>query len=92
MSTFKKALLKKAHEHCIFNKEEIIKSNYCGCFDCLKIFLASEVVEWIPDGSIETAWCPYCVNDTVIGDASGYPVTDLSFLQAMNNHWCNYKE
>jgi hypothetical protein len=31
----------------------------------------------------ETALCPKCNIDAVIGSASGYPVTDKGFLQTM---------
>jgi len=35
----------------------------------------------------QSALCPFCASDTVIGDASGYAVTD-EFLKQMHNYWC----
>jgi hypothetical protein len=33
-----------------------------------------------------TALCPYCYTDSVLGDASGYPITE-EFLKEMNKRW-----
>lgn len=34
-----------------------------------------------------TALCPHCGIDALIGDASGLPVTDAAFLLEMHAHW-----
>jgi len=34
-----------------------------------------------------TALCPHCGIDSVIGSASGYPVSEPQFLKAMHDHW-----
>lgn len=78
-------LLKEAYEHCINNQEELFKSKVCGCFYCMRIFKAIRIKEWISDSKL-TAQCPYCGIDSVIGDASGYPITK-SFLKAMHKEW-----
>lgn len=80
-----KNLLKEAHEHCANNYEELQKSKVCGCFYCNRIFEPKEIKSWIPDGKL-TAQCPYCDIDSVIGDASGYSITE-SFLKAMHKEW-----
>ena len=49
---------------------------FCGCFHCLAIFEATEVVDWIDDG--ETPLCPRCGVDAVM-----IGVTDLMELLAM---------
>lgn len=36
----------------------------CGCFSCLQIFPATEVIDWIDDG--ETPLCPLCGLATVM--------------------------
>lgn len=77
--------LKAAHCHCTNNYKELQKSKICGCFYCEKIFNPNEITEWIPDSNL-TARCPYCDIDSVIGDASGYPITK-SFLRAMHKEW-----
>nr|QGW61148.1 hypothetical protein ICEMyc226_00116 [Mycolicibacterium sp.] len=54
-----------------------------------------QVVDWIdPAPQIaaesgrrgQTALCPYCGIDAVIGDAAGYPIT-REFLEAMRAQW-----
>lgn len=41
--------------------------------------------QWIYDEE-ETAFCPYCGVDSVIGESSGYPIT-REFLEEMNHYW-----
>lgn len=73
-----------AHDHCTCNKSELEKSKKCGCFYCLRIFSPKKVDQFIDSG--KTALCPFCGIDAVIGDASGYSVTQ-SFLQTMHDRW-----
>jgi hypothetical protein len=77
-----------AHKQCIRHREEILRSEVCGCFYCLEIFKPQEIFEWIDEQNPagQTALCPRCGIDSVIGSASGYPIT-LDFLTAMNRHW-----
>jgi hypothetical protein len=77
-----------AHKHAFLNREELLASTSCGCFYCLRIFPPGEIVEWIDTrNDIDmTALCPYCGIDSVIGAASGYPITQ-TFLKAMHQHW-----
>lgn len=78
-----------AHTHCERHKAELLASTLCGCFWCLRVFAPSEIEDddWLdtyePD---DTALCPFCGVDSVIGDASGYPIT-ASFLAAMKAYW-----
>ncbi len=74
-----------AHRFSIYNKDQITKSSRCGCFYCVKIFSPDEIDEWI-DPDEDTALCPYCDIDSVIGDASGYEITE-EFLKKMNERW-----
>lgn len=78
----------KAHKHSSGHRDEILKSNLCGCFHCLSIFSPSKIDEWIDDG--QCAMCPNCGIDSVIGSESGYPIT-TEFLKEMSNHWFSYK-
>jgi hypothetical protein len=73
-----------AHKHCTHHREEILASETCGCFYCFAIYPPSAVTEWIDEG--QTALCPKCPVDSVIGSASGYPIT-REFLQRMHDHW-----
>lgn len=49
---------------------------YCGCFHCLAVYDALEVVDWVDDG--ETPLCPRCGVDAVM-----IGVTDLMELLRM---------
>lgn len=77
--------LNKAHDFCMNNKDMLKNDSSCGCFYCLKIFSPSEITDWIPDTK-ETARCPYCGIDSIIGESSGYPITK-EFLKEMNDYW-----
>ena len=74
-----------AHEHCKHNRSEIEKSKHCGCFYCLSIFDANAVVGW-KDAAQDTAECPHCHVDSVIGDASGFEITE-ALLEKMQEYW-----
>jgi hypothetical protein len=73
-----------AHKHCMNHRAELEQSTSCGCFCCFAIFASAEINEWIDDG--QTAICPQCPVDSVIGSASGYPITK-EFLEKMHSHW-----
>ena len=89
---FSKAKLKAAHEHCVLHEAELKQSDRCGCFCCLEEFPPSDITEWTQDENVPagktgvTALCPQCGIDSVIGSASGYPITQ-PFLTAMKNHF-----
>jgi NAD-dependent SIR2 family protein deacetylase len=37
---------------------------YCGCFHCLQVYEATEVIDWVDDG--ECPLCPRCGVDAVM--------------------------
>ena len=73
-----------AHKHSIRHRAELEDSAICGCFYCLSTFPPSAITDWIDDG--QTALCPFCPVDSVIGSASGYPITS-EFLLIMHDYW-----
>jgi hypothetical protein len=73
-----------AHKHCANHKQELINDPICGCFYCMKIFNPKEIDFWLEDE--ETAICPYCGIDSIIGESSGFPVT-IEFLTEMHKYW-----
>ena len=75
----------EAHKFSAHHREMLEKDSLCGCFSCLEIFYPSEIDTWYDDRG-ETAACPYCGIDSVIGESSGYPVTK-EFLKMMKNYW-----
>ena len=77
---------KAAHNHCRDNRREIEASRMCGCFHCLGRFAPVYIDRWLSEGA-GTALCALCQIDSVIGDASGYPVESPSFLAEMHLRW-----
>lgn len=76
----------EAHDYCTNNKQKLVDDQICGCFYCGKIFEPSQIEEWIEDSEDNTALCPYCGIDSIIGESSGYPITQ-EFLKKMNAYW-----
>ena len=74
----------EAHVHCTRNRELLEKDSVCGCFHCLRIFDPAEIQKWIDNG--QTAMCPHCGVDSVIGESAGYPLTE-AFLKGMRTRW-----
>lgn len=85
-----------AHRHAGQHRNAVQASGVCGCFYCLAIFPPGEVTEWIDwpadtpaaeeNARGQTALCPRCGIDSVIGDASGLPIAP-EFLARMEAHW-----
>ena len=89
MSEYSLDFLLEAHKHSSLHKEEILKSAECGCFYCKSTFHPREIEVWVDEDNPKgaTALCANCAIDSVIGSASGFPVSDLPFLVAMNKYW-----
>ena len=67
-----------AKSYSRFNRSDLKKDRICGCYYCLTIFSPSEIVEWCYEsmrGKAVTAICPHCGIDSIIGESSGYPIT-----------------
>lgn len=85
-----------AHPHTQNNRVELDGSRQCGCCACMAIFPVEEIVAWSgldldsldnPDtASAETALCPRCGAEAVLGDRAGFPITP-DFLMRMNQAW-----
>lgn len=73
-----------AHRRCVMHRIELEKSDLCGCFYCMANFSPSTIDKWIDQE--QTALCPKCGIDSVIGSASGFPITK-EFLEQMYAHW-----
>ena len=78
------------------NWAQIQGSKLCGCCSCVQMFPADEIVAWtgldmhnVDDPKAidqQTALCPRCGSEAVIGDKSGYPI-NVQFLGRMNEAW-----
>lgn len=82
---FEENALAAAHGHSIRHREEITTSGTCGCFHCEAIVSPAEIRDWIDED--QTALCPHCGIDALIGEKSGLPITNPAFLKAMRKHW-----
>jgi hypothetical protein len=70
-----------AHGHSARHRRKILASDICGCFYCRQIFAASEITNWVDQN--ETALCPKCGIDSVIGSAA----LTKEFLHEMHERW-----
>ena len=76
--------VKAAHLFSSNHRAQIEASTVCGCFYCLATFSPSVISEWVDAG--QTALCPQCGIDSVIGTASGIEPS-LEFLRRMHAYW-----
>jgi len=84
----------EAHKYSSNHRENVLSSPKCGCFYCLKAFNPDEIVDWIDEnkkGVGQTALCPTCGIDSVIGSNSGFSITN-DFLGKMKKYWFERKE
>jgi len=81
--------LRAAHKRSARHRAEIESSVVCGCFYCKETFAPNEIEDWTDaHGPVaeQTALCPRCGIDSVIGDKSGFAIT-REFLGQMNKVW-----
>ena len=81
--------VKAAHKRSIRHRDEVLNSSKCGCFYCLAIFPPNSIKDWCDDQWHEdgaTALCPHCGIESVIGDKSGFEISE-HFLRQMHQHW-----
>jgi hypothetical protein len=78
-----------AHKFSSWHRSHFLAGTMCGCFHCCRTFAPETITEWVDeddDGVGQTAMCPVCGIDSVIGTASGFPLTK-EFLTLMRRHW-----
>lgn len=85
-----------AYRYTTNNWVQIESSTWCGCCSCMQIFPRDEVVAWTgldmanvnDPGAVEqqTALCPRCGVEAVLGDKCGFPI-HAAFLARMNEAW-----
>ncbi len=76
--------IEEASKYSIRNRKQVENSSICGCYYCLKIFKPKEINDWIDNDT--TAMCPYCDIDSVLGNASGYEITEEA-LEELHKYW-----
>jgi hypothetical protein len=78
-----------AHKHSYRHRAEIEDSPRCGCFFCFRVFPSTAIKAWID--SSQTALCPNCGVDSVIGSASSHRIDDV-FLRKMHEHYFPHRK
>jgi len=73
----------RLHRHTRLNRMELEASEACGCIACERIYFPSEIVRWVDE---ETALCPHCGVDAVVGSASGIPIMP-GVLRRAHERW-----
>lgn len=66
------------------HRKQVQESDSCSCFHCLESFPPADIAEWIDEG--QTALCPRCGIDAVIGCQSGV-ILSPDLLKAMKAAW-----
>lgn len=74
----------RAHKFSSQHRKALEKDKNCGCFYCLATFPPTKIEEWCDNE--QTALCPYCGIDSIIGESSGFPITK-EFLKGMHSVW-----
>ena len=81
--------LEAAHDASINHRAQVLASERCGCFHCKRTFAPGEIRDWTDTdgaGVGQTALCPRCGIDAVLGSAAGFPLK-MRFLGAMHRRW-----
>lgn len=78
-----------AHSHTIRNRSEIARSHICVCLCCKARFKAAEVTGYIDSG--ETALCPCCGCDAVVGDSSCADISPQA-VEELNKKYFGYDD
>jgi hypothetical protein len=76
------SIYSSAFVHASKHRVALEASDRCGCFFCFRTFTTAEIRSWV-DGN-QTALCPHCGIDSVIGSASCH-IGD-QFLRRMHQH------
>jgi hypothetical protein len=78
----------EAHKHSSKHRVEVEASAHCACFFCFRKFGPASIKSWTENG--QTALCPNCGMDSVIGSASSQRLDD-TFLRKMHGHFFAYR-
>jgi hypothetical protein len=74
----------EAYGHAKNHRAELQSSTSCGCFFCFRLFGFGDITNWID--AKQTALCPRCGVDAVLGSSSTYMIKE-PFLRKMHLHW-----
>lgn len=86
LTMFKVDDLILAHTHSSDHRRLLQEDGQCGISTCLNIFPPGSIERWIPDTRDDTAICPHCTNDSVLGNSCGHEIT-TEFLKTLRRFW-----
>jgi hypothetical protein len=70
------------HKTSMHNRNSLFVMEICGCFYCLREFEFHQISRWVDDD--DTALCPFCEIDSVLGFKTSPADTKLS---QMREYW-----
>jgi hypothetical protein len=79
--------LLEAHDYTNNNGHLLFVKQECVCIYCKERFSSDEIIQHTYS-QYGTALCPYCWIDSVIGEVSGYKLTD-KFIEVMHEYFFN---
>jgi hypothetical protein len=71
------------HKKWMHNRNALREAAICGCFYCLEEFSADQIAVWVDND--DTALCPFCGIDSVLGFSS--EAADKMLLNQMHDRW-----
>lgn len=77
-------MLREVPIYSMKNKKFIEESESCGCYHCTQSFSKNEISQWTDNG--QTALCPHCGVDSVLGQTCGIEL-EKENLQFIHNYW-----
>jgi len=77
-----------AQSHASKHRAAVEASATCACYFCFRSFVPAAIKTWI-EGN-QTALCPHCGLDAVLGSASPHRI-DNQFLRQMHQHYFAYR-
>ena len=77
-----------AQVHASQHRVEVEASDRCACYFCFRTFAPAAIKAWTDKQ--QTALCPSCGVDSVIGSASQHRLDD-AFLRKMHGHFFAYR-
>lgn len=91
---YTKKYLCKVHHFSSYHRGSLeLFATKCLCFYCKTNFTPDKINHWIDLD--ETALCPYCGIDSVIGNKNpfceDFPIEDTQFIEEMNKFWFGNK-
>ncbi len=74
------------------NRGSLQRSVSCGCFNCQNILLANDIRDYrLEEDGDFTAICPYCQEESIIGDDAVYPIKK-AYLQELKEFACGWQK